>query len=59
MKMDHSNWTLRFPRTTKCDGYAIHRYRIPLHKRVLFLLIHHGWLVIIPALIAAIIVGFA
>ena len=54
MKMDHSNWTLRFPRTTRCDGYAIHYYRTPLYKRVLFFLIRHGWLAVLAGIIAAI-----
>lgn len=54
MKMDHSNWTLRFPRTTRCDGHAIHLYRTPLHKRVLFFWCRHGWLFFVVGLAAAV-----
>lgn len=38
-----SNWNLRFPRTTRCDGHAIYHYRTPLPKRLFFGLIKHGW----------------
>ncbi len=41
--MTDSNWTLRFPRTTRCDGHAIYFYRTPLHRRFFFGLIKHGW----------------
>ena len=49
MKMDHSNWTLRFPRTTRCDGYAIHVYRRPLHERVAMRLFKYGWALVLLA----------
>ena len=50
MKMDHSNWTLRFPRTTRCDGYAIHVYRKPLAERfVIWLLFRFGWALVLLA----------
>ena len=41
--MTDSNWTLRFPRTTRCDGHAIYYYRTPLSKRLFYALIKHGW----------------
>lgn len=41
--MTGQNWTLRFPRTTRCDGHAIYYYRTPLTKRLFFALIKHGW----------------
>lgn len=41
--MTDSNWTLRFPRTTRCDGHAIYYYRTPIWKRVLFAVVKHGW----------------
>lgn len=41
--MTDSNWTLRFPRTTRCDGHAIYFYPTPLHRRFFFGLIKHGW----------------
>lgn len=49
MKMDHSNWTLRFPRTTRCDGYAIFCYRKPLHERVAMWLFKYGWALVLLA----------
>jgi hypothetical protein len=41
--MTNSNWTLRFPRTTRCDGHAIYYYKTPLSKRLFYALIRHGW----------------
>ena len=53
MKMDHSNWTLRFPRTTRCDGYAIHVYRKPLAERILiWLLFRFGWALVLVLVFA-------
>ena len=40
--MSDSNWTLRFPRTTRCDGHAIYLYRQPLLKRFFYAFIRHG-----------------
>lgn len=52
MKMDHSNWTLRFPRTTRCDGYAIFCYRKPLAERILiWLLFRFGWALVLGAVL--------
>jgi hypothetical protein len=53
MKMDHSNWTLRFPRTTRCDGYAIYVYRKPLAERILiWLLFRWGWALLLVLVFA-------
>ena len=41
--MTDSNWTLRFPRTTRCDGHAIYYYKTPAHRRFFYALIRHGW----------------
>ena len=41
--MTDSNWTLRFPRTTRCDGHAIYFYKPPLARRFFYALIKHGW----------------
>lgn len=48
--MSDSNWTLRFPRTTRCDGHAIYYYRQPLLKRFFYGCIHHGWIAIVVVL---------
>ena len=53
--------TYRYPRTTHglwpCDAteaVAIHIYRTPLYKRVLFFCCRHGWFAIVPGLLVAI-----
>lgn len=48
--MNDSNWTLRFPRTTRCDGHAIYYYRQPLTKRFFYACIRHGWLAVFASL---------
>lgn len=48
--MSDSNWTLRFPRTTRCDGHAIYYYRQPLLKRFFYGCIRHGWIAIVVVL---------
>jgi hypothetical protein len=48
--MTDPNWTLRFPRTTRCDGHAIYHYRTPLYRRFFYALVRHGWLAILAAL---------
>lgn len=49
--MTDSNWTLRFPRTTRCDGHAIYLYKTPPHKRFFYALIKHGWWVAFLAVV--------
>lgn len=49
--MTNSNWTLRFPRTTRCDGHAIYYYRTPLSKRLFYALIKHGWWAVLLAVL--------
>lgn len=58
--------TRRYPRTTReafgldaTEATAIHIYRTPLHKRVLFFLIRHGWLAVLAGIIAAVIMEIA
>ena len=53
--------TRRYPRTLRdafgldaTEAVAIHYYRTPLHKRVLFFWCRHGWLAIVLGLLAAI-----
>lgn len=53
--------TRRHPRTTNglwpCDAteaVAVHIYRTPLHKRVLFFWCRHGWLFFVVGLAAAV-----
>ena len=55
--MTHSNWTLRFPRTTRCDGHAIYLYTPPLYKRLFFGLIRYGWLAILVLLAVLVLTG--
>ena len=57
--MNHT--TRRFPRTRReasgldaTEATAIHFYRTPLHKRVLFFLCRHGWLFFVVGLAAAV-----
>ena len=52
MKMDHSNWTLRFPRTTRCDGYAIHVYKRPWYEKLAMLLFRWGWVLLLVLVFA-------
>ena len=52
--MTDSNWTLRFPRTTRCDGHAIYFYRQPLWKRFFYACVRCGW-VLVPVVLAALV----
>ena len=52
--MTDSNWTLRFPRTSRCTGHAIEVYRTPLYKRMLLAFCRRGWL-IVPAVLAGLV----
>lgn len=54
--MIDSNWTLRFPRTTRCDGHAIYLYRQPLWKRILFACVRLGW-VLVPVILAVVVLS--
>jgi hypothetical protein len=54
--MNNSNWTLRFPRTTRCDGHAIYYYRQPLLKRFFYGCIRRGWL-LVPVVLAVIVLA--
>ena len=54
--------TRRYPRTTReafgldaTEATAIHIYRTPLHKRVLFFFCRHGWVLVPIGLIVGII----
>lgn len=54
--------TRRYPRTSReafgldaTEATAIHYYRTPLHKRVLFFLCRHGWVLVPIGLIVGII----
>lgn len=55
--MNDSNWTLRFPRTTRCDGHAIYYYRQPLLKRFFYGCIRHGWIAIVVVLTVLVLTG--
>ncbi|MFN4121298.1 hypothetical protein [Acidovorax sp.] len=55
--MTDSNWTLRFPRTTRCDGHAIYHYRQPLTKRFFYACIRHGWIFAVAILAALVLTG--
>ena len=57
--MTDSNWTLRFPRTTRCDGHAIYYYRTPLTKRLFYACIRHGWISVLAALAVLVLSGCA
>lgn len=48
--MSDSNWTLRFPRTTRCDGHAIYLYRQPAYRRFFYGCIRYGWIAIVVVL---------
>lgn len=57
--MNHT--TRRYPRTSReafgldaTEATAIHFYRTPLHKRVLFFWCRHGWLFFVVGLAAAV-----
>lgn len=52
-----SNWSLRFPRTTRCDGHAIYHYKTPVHRRLFYALIKHGWWVFALFLAVACLTG--
>lgn len=51
--MTGSNWNLRLPRTTRCDGHAIYRYKTPLTKRFFYALCDYGAAVFIGCVLAA------
>ena len=55
--MTDSNWTLRFPRTTRCDGHAIYLYKPPLHRRFFYALCRHGWVLFVVALAVLVLSG--
>jgi hypothetical protein len=55
--MTDSNWTLRFPRTTRCDGHAIYHYRTPLPKRFFYAFVRHGWIAIVVAITLLVLTG--
>jgi len=48
------NCTSSFPRTTRCDGRAIYRYKSPLHRRFFYACVRHGW-AIAPAVLAVLV----
>lgn len=48
--MSDSNWTLRFPRTTRCDGRAIYYYKTPAHRRFFYAFMRYGWIAIVVVL---------
>lgn len=54
--MSDSNWTLRFPRTTRCDGHAIYYYRTPAHRRFFYVFMRRGWL-LVPVVLAVIVLA--
>ncbi len=54
--MSDSNWTLRFPRTTRCDGRAIYYYKTPAHRRFFYAFVRRGWL-LVPVVLAVIVLA--
>lgn len=54
--MNNSNWTLRFPRTTRCDGHAIYYYKTPAHRRFFYAFVRRGWL-LVPVVLAVIVLS--
>lgn len=55
--MTDSNWTLRFPRTTRCDGHAIEIYRPPLLKRFFYACVRLGWIAVPIVLLVLVLSG--
>lgn len=56
--MNHT--TRRYPRTLReafgmspADAVAIHHYRIPLHRRIIYAICRRGWIAIVLGLVAA------
>ena len=55
--MNDSNWTLRFPRTTRCDGHAIYVYKTPAYRRFFYACVRHGWLFVVAVLAMLVLTG--
>lgn len=55
--MTGSNWTLRFPRTTRCDGHAIYAYKTPAYRRFFYACVRHGWFFVVAVLAVLVLTG--